>query len=57
MGNEGIKVGKKLLGVYCLINKKGVIHVPKPDVSTGGSCLSHAAVKPDSCLAQIFAKI
>ena len=26
---EGIKVGKELLGMLCLMNNKGVIHIPK----------------------------
>ena len=30
------------------------IHDPQKKEYTGGSCLSHTAVKPDSCLAQIF---
>ena len=28
---ERIKVGEKLLGVFCLVDNKGVINIPKPD--------------------------
>ena len=31
VGIEGIKVGKELLGVFCLLDDKSVIHIPKPD--------------------------
>ena len=31
MRGKGIKVGKELLGVFCLVDTKGVIHVPKPN--------------------------
>ena len=31
VGIERIKVGKELLGVFCLMNNKCVIHVPMSD--------------------------
>ena len=31
IGIERIKVDKELLGVFCLMNNKGVILKPKPD--------------------------
>ena len=35
---EGIEVGEKFLGVFYLVDDKGVIHVPKPDPGDiGGS--------------------
>ena len=42
---EGIKVGKELLGVFCLINNKGVIHAPKQDPWGFGEVLSSLASK------------
>ena len=33
---KGIKVGEELLGVLCLVDDKGVIHIPKPDSGETG---------------------
>ena len=45
MGFEGIKVGEKLLGVFCLVDNKGVILVPKPDHGGLGDVLRALASK------------
>ena len=39
---------------YIKIKEEVKQEISMTDVSTGESCLSHTAVKPDSCLAQIF---
>ena len=41
----GIKVCKELLGVFCLMNKKGIIHVPAPDPGWVGEVLMGLASK------------
>ena len=36
VGIEGIKVGKELLGLFYLMNNKGVIHIHEPDPRWAG---------------------
>ena len=42
---EGIKVGKELLGVFCLLNNKGVVYEPKPDPRGLGEALKALTLK------------
>ena len=38
-------MGKELLGVICLMNNKGVLHIPKPDSDWDGEVLKVLASK------------
>ena len=39
VGVKGIKVDKELLGMFCLVDNKSVIYVPKPNPGGLGRCL------------------
>ena len=45
VGVKGIKVGEELLGVFCLVDDKGVIHIPQQILRGLGAVLNAQALK------------
>ena len=45
MGVQAIKVGEELLGVFCIADNAGIIHVPNPDPVGLGQVLRVLTVK------------
>ena len=46
LGVKGVKVGKELLGEFCLVENKGVIHIPKPNPGGLGEVLKALVSNP-----------